>query len=517
MEHIEKVYGNQVRALHDISLEVRAGEFVAVIGPSGSGKSTLLRTVNQLVVPSGGHVYIDGEEVTGASGKKLRLLRRKVGMIFQHYNLVQRLSVMQNVLHGRLGYMSALDGMLGNYTEEDKRKAIDLLQEIEMGDRLYNRASDLSGGQKQRVGIARAIMQEPKLLLCDEPIASLDPNASKIIMDLIYQMTQRRNIACIVNLHQLDVAMRYATRIIGLAKGEMIFDGTPQQLNNAVIEKIYNTSMENLIIKQGEKLCLKKISIMNPREKQVYTWFLVVVLVLFCLATYISRFNPLEVLWEQGEFWKFLFQDFLPPRFNASPVVVESILVTFALAVSSSFVAAVFAFLFAVFGSTSLSPWKGLARTIRGFATFLRNIPTLVWAFILFSSLGIGTGVGFIALLISTFAFMTRAFIEVIDEVSCDAMEGLTACGGTFWHKVCQGIVPTCLTQFIAWFLYCIELNIRASTIVGMVGGGGIGLVLFSYIKSFNYAGAAGIILVIAAMVIMVEFLTNYLRRKVLT
>ena len=159
MEHIEKVYGNQVRALHDISLEVRAGEFVAVIGPSGSGKSTLLRTVNQLVVPSGGHVYIDGEEVTGASGKKLRLLRRKVGMIFQHYNLVQRLSVMQNVLHGRLGYMSALDGMLGNYTEEDKRKAIDLLQEIEMGDRLYNRASDLSGGQKQRVGIARAIMQ----------------------------------------------------------------------------------------------------------------------------------------------------------------------------------------------------------------------------------------------------------------------------------------------------------------------------------------------------------------------
>lgn len=252
MEHIEKVYGNQVRALHDISLEVRAGEFVAVIGPSGSGKSTLLRTVNQLVVPSGGHVYIDGEEVTGASGKKLRLLRRKVGMIFQHYNLVQRLSVMQNVLHGRLGYMSALDGMLGNYTEEDKRKAIDLLQEIEMGDRLYNRASDLSGGQKQRVGIARAIMQEPKLLLCDEPIASLDPNASKIIMDLIYQMTQRRNIACIVNLHQLDVAMRYATRIIGLAKGEMIFDGTPQHLNNAVIEKIYNTSMENLIIKQGE-------------------------------------------------------------------------------------------------------------------------------------------------------------------------------------------------------------------------------------------------------------------------
>lgn len=252
MEHIEKIYGNQVRALTDINLEVSSGEFVAIIGPSGSGKSTLLRTINQLVLPSSGRVYIDGEEITGASGKQLRLQRRKVGMIFQHYNLVHRLSVMQNVLHGRLGYMSAMDGMLGNYTEADKRKAIDLLQEIDMGDRLYNRASDLSGGQKQRVGIARAIMQEPKLLLCDEPIASLDPNASKIIMDLIYQMTQRRNIACIVNLHQLDVAMRYATRIIGLAKGKLVFDGPPGQLNNEVIEKIYNTSMENLIIKQGE-------------------------------------------------------------------------------------------------------------------------------------------------------------------------------------------------------------------------------------------------------------------------
>lgn len=159
---------------------------------------------------------------------------------------------MQNVLHGRLGYMSALDGMLGNYTEADKRKAIELLQEIDMGDRLYNRASDLSGGQKQRVGIARAIMQEPKLLLCDEPIASLDPNASKIIMDLIYQMTQRRNIAWYRQSASAGCGHALATRIIGLAKGELVFDGPPQQLNNEVIEKIYNTSMENLIIKQGE-------------------------------------------------------------------------------------------------------------------------------------------------------------------------------------------------------------------------------------------------------------------------
>lgn len=178
---------------------------------------------------------------------------------------------------------------------------------------------------------------------------------------------------------------------------------------------------------------------MNPREKQVYTWFLVVVLVLFCLATYISRFNPLEVLWEQGEFWKFLFQDFLPPRFNASPVVVESILVTFALAVSSSFVAAVFAFLFAVFGSTSLSPWKGLARTIRGFATFLRNIPTLVWAFILFSSLGIGQRLGDLYPLLHTarkisgrFRTPGSQYLHSFQKLHCSAVHKsyITVAGG---------------------------------------------------------------------------------------
>ena len=229
MEHIEKVYGNQVRALHDISLEVRAGEFVAVIGPSGSGKSTLLRTVNQLVVPSGGHVYIDGEEVTGASGKKLRLLRRKVGMIFQHYNLVQRLSVMQNVLHGRLGYMSALDGMLGNYTEEDKRKAIDLLQEIEMGDRLYNRASDLSGGQKQRVAIAGIIAMQTGCIVLDEPTAMLDPRGRREVFDTVRRLNREMGITVLFVTHFMDEAVK-ADRVIIIDSGRLCLDGTPREV-----------------------------------------------------------------------------------------------------------------------------------------------------------------------------------------------------------------------------------------------------------------------------------------------
>ena len=247
-DNVSKHYPNGVHALKGVSFTVREGEFVSVIGPSGSGKSTLLRAINRLIPISGGTVWLDGQAVSAQRGKGLRQLRRKVGMIFQNYNLVYSLSVLQNVLHGRLGYMSGLKGVFGLYSEEDKQEGLDLLEELGLADFAYNRASDLSGGQKQRVGIARAIIQGPKLLLCDEPIASLDPSSAKTIMDLLRDMTQRRNIACIVNLHQLDVALKYSTRIIGLSKGEIVFDGPPEQLNDATIERIYGTSRENLMM-----------------------------------------------------------------------------------------------------------------------------------------------------------------------------------------------------------------------------------------------------------------------------
>ena len=237
---VSKIYSNGVHALKNV--------FVSIIGPSGSGKSTLLRAVNQLITISEGKIILDDEEISKQKGKDLRNQRRKVGMIFQNYNLVYSLSVLQNVLHGRLGYMSGLNGILGRYKEEDKIEALNLLNELGLKDFAYNRAADLSGGQKQRVGIARAIMQNPKILLCDEPIASLDPSSAKTIMDLLKSMTAKRNIACLVNLHQLDVAVNYSTLIIGLSKGQIMFNDSPENLNAAMIEKIYGTSRENLMI-----------------------------------------------------------------------------------------------------------------------------------------------------------------------------------------------------------------------------------------------------------------------------
>ncbi len=250
-DNVTKDYSNGIHALKNASFEVEEGEFISIIGPSGSGKSTILRSINKLISITDGEITLDGVSVNKQKGKNLRHLRRNIGMIFQNYNLVYSLSVFQNVLHGCLGYMEGLKGIFGIYSEEDKQRALELLEELGISQYAYNKASDLSGGQKQRVGIARAIMQNPKVLLCDEPIASLDPSSAKTIMDLLKGMSQKRNIACIVNLHQLDVALKYSTRIIGISKGEIVFDGTPTEMTDEVIERIYNTSRENLMMGVG--------------------------------------------------------------------------------------------------------------------------------------------------------------------------------------------------------------------------------------------------------------------------
>ncbi|WP_027416778.1 phosphonate ABC transporter ATP-binding protein [Aneurinibacillus terranovensis] len=248
IEHLTKSYGSGSLAVEDISFEVDQGEFIAIIGPSGAGKSTILRCINRMVEPTDGRITFEGNDISHIKGKKIREARRRIGMIFQHYNLASRLTVMQNVMHGRLGYMSTMEGVLNRYKEEDKQKAVKFLEKVGLSKYMYRRASELSGGQKQRVGIVRALMQEPSLLLCDEPIASLDPNSAKVIMDLIRDLTHEWNISCIVNLHQVHVAKEYATRIIGIRQGKLVFNGSPSMLSNDVIEEIYNTSIENLMI-----------------------------------------------------------------------------------------------------------------------------------------------------------------------------------------------------------------------------------------------------------------------------
>lgn len=239
IEHLKKEYVPGKPVLNDISFEVKGKSSVAIIGPSGTGKSTLIRCVNKLIPPTAGNVYISGENITTQTGRSLREARRKIGMVFQEFNLVERLSVMENVLCGRLGYVSPLRAWLRKYPQTDIDSAFALLESIGLLDFAHQRADSLSGGQRQRVGIARAIMQEPHVLLADEPTSSLDPKTSVEIMELLVDLSEVHGIPLIINIHDVELAKRFTDRVIGLSKGGIIYDGSPAELTKDHLKEIY--------------------------------------------------------------------------------------------------------------------------------------------------------------------------------------------------------------------------------------------------------------------------------------
>lgn len=246
VEHLFKTYPNGTQALKDVGFEVNDGEFLAVIGLSGSGKSTLLRCINRLIEPTSGKIVWNDIDVTAAPTSDLRNIRRQIGMIFQQFNLVKRSSVMTNVLSGRLGYISPWLS-LGNYfSRADKKRALANLDQVGISEKAYVRADSLSGGQMQRVGIARALMQEPKLVLADEPVASLDPVLAHTILKYLEQLNKERGITVLCSLHFLDLVHRYATKAIALKDGEVVFQGLPQEIDDAQFKAIYGQEAERV-------------------------------------------------------------------------------------------------------------------------------------------------------------------------------------------------------------------------------------------------------------------------------
>src|SRR5512147_1915926 len=245
IQNVTKTYPNGTQALKNVSFEVKEGEFLVVIGLSGSGKSTLLRCINRLIDPTEGKIYLDDIDVTAAHPTELRNIRRKIGMVFQQFNLVKRSSVMTNVLSGRLGYVNPWLSLIGIWPEEEKKKAIKSLERVGIAEKAYNRADALSGGQQQRVGIARALMQDPKLILADEPVASLDPVLSHSILQYLEQLN-KEGITVICSLHFLDLVHRYATRVVALKDGVKVFEGSAQEIDRAKFKEIYGEEAQEV-------------------------------------------------------------------------------------------------------------------------------------------------------------------------------------------------------------------------------------------------------------------------------
>ncbi len=245
--NISKTYarGNVV-ALTDVSFDVGRGEFIVILGPSGAGKSTLLRCINRLALPTTGQVFLNGSEVTDAR-RALRSVRREIGMVFQQFNLVTRLSVMMNVLSGRLSYRSTWRSLFYSFTREDRAIALECLEMVALGHKAFQRADTLSGGEQQRVAIARALAQRPKVILADEPVASLDPKIARQVLHYLKDISQRLGISVICNLHQIDFAREYAERIVGISQGKVIFDGPPSALTDGILDQIYGSRSENAV------------------------------------------------------------------------------------------------------------------------------------------------------------------------------------------------------------------------------------------------------------------------------
>ncbi|MCZ6745412.1 MAG: phosphonate ABC transporter ATP-binding protein [Alphaproteobacteria bacterium] len=240
LENVSKTYegASKIVALRNVSIDVKEGEFLVILGPSGAGKSTLMRCINRLVEPTSGRILLDGREVTSRR-RQLRAARRDIGMVFQQFNLVKRLSVLMNVLSGRLAYHTFWPSLLYRFDQDDKRVAIECLTRVNMEHKAFQRADTLSGGEQQRVAIARALAQEPKVILADEPVASLDPKIARQVLTYLKQIAGELGITVLCNLHQVEYAREYAERVVGLSQGTVVFDGPSGKLTDDILQQIY--------------------------------------------------------------------------------------------------------------------------------------------------------------------------------------------------------------------------------------------------------------------------------------
>lgn len=244
-EHVNKVYPNGYKGLNDVSLEIKQGEFVAIIGLSGAGKSTLLRTINKMHDFTDGTLEVNGSSVKDLKGKELRQFRRKIGMVFQSFNLITRTTVIKNVLTSRVPDLSPIKSFFGIYSKEDKIAALEALDKVGILDKAYMRTDKLSGGQQQRVALARTLAQNPEIILADEPVAALDPITAKEVMNDFKKINKEMNISILINIHHVDLALKYADRVIGIKEGRIIYDGPSAKVDDKVLEEIYGRKLSS--------------------------------------------------------------------------------------------------------------------------------------------------------------------------------------------------------------------------------------------------------------------------------
>ena len=476
-----------VVAVDGIDLTVQPGEFVVILGRSGSGKTTFLRAINRLVEPTAGTVQVAGSPVTGADRVALRAARRQIGMVFQQFNLVRRASVLDNVLAGRLGYVPPLPSLLGRFPEADRALAHACLEQVGLAHLADRRADTLSGGEQQRVAIARALAQAPAVILADEPTASLDPALTAEIMGILRSINTR----AAAHAGRQPAPARDGA---GLRQPHRRLPRRPGDLRRPAGRGDASGRRGDL---RGEPM--KRAALFAG-------------LVVLAWTAWDTGADPVRLV--RGIPW---ILDFLrrsvPPDPSVLPAALAGALKTVEIALLGTAVAAALALPLGFLSARNVAP-APLFQPARVVLNFFRSIDTLVYALVFVAAVGLGPFPGVLAVIAYTTTSLAKLYSEAIEGIEPGPVDAVIATGATRLQVLRYGVLPQVLPLFLSYVLYRLETNIRAATVLGFVGAGGIGFYLQTYLRMIDYRAASTALLVTIAMVMIVDALSSHLRAR---
>lgn len=524
--HIRYGAEKEITALNGISFSIAPGERVAIIGRSGGGKSSLMQVLSGLLPPDEGEVHINGHRLT-ATEKAKRELYQDVGLVFQNYGLVPQLTALQNVLCGGLGDLSPLRSM-GRFPAEDIERARELLVEFGLGERIYTRSSRLSGGEQQRVAMARLLFQNPPIMLLDEPVASLDVHWARRALERVMAAQDGKSTLIMV-LHDLPMARQYADRVILLHGGQILFDGDPEeaccQMEMLEISKGRATdgtisppaAIEPLAAPAQPAPALTALPQAPdgpPSRAAFYILGLAMALGLYIWAAMGVEFS-LSRIFSNAHHGADFIRRMLPPDFGVTSTIVDSLIETIQMALIGTTLAAVISLPIAVLAARNISslPVQILARTL---LNLLRTVPSIIWGLFFVAVVGLGPFPGILALTFYASGYLGKFYYEGIESIDPRPLVSLRTVGTTPFQRFRWGVFPQVLPLILGYTLYMLEYNVRAASILGIVGAGGVGFYLYNYINNFQYERAATALLLLLALVTVLDFASSHLRARLM-
>ena len=502
-----------VIALDDVSFCVERGERVAIIGRSGSGKTSLLRAVGGLLAPSAGEVVVDGMSVEQARTQP-RAYHKKVGLVFQDYGLVRQLSALQNTLCGALHRYGAGQGV-ARFAEQDRARAQQLLELFGLGQRLHLPSAKLSGGEQQRVAIARLLTQRPTLMLLDEPIASLDVHWAAFALE---QLSAQPDDTSLVILHDLSMVRAWATRALLIQDGKLLFDGSPEEAC-ARLEQV--PAAADPAPGQGSQPAAMAPSAVTTQpavghslhnKRAFYAAVLVGIVALYVWAASGVNLGRSKIFGSASNAVSFVGR-LLPPDFSVTSTIFDALLETIQMAIWGTTVAAVFALPLSIMAASNISPWA-LRVPTRFLLNLMRTVPSIVWGLFFVAIVGLGPLPGILALSFYATGYLGKFYYEGVESISPGPLVALRTVGASRLQRFRYGVFPQVLPLFASYTIYMFEYNVRAASILGIVGAGGVGFYLHAYINNFVYTKASTALLMLLALVTVIDIVSSRIRQR---